>query len=119
MAKKRADQQPALIPAERIERSILLMRGQKVMLDRDLAELYSVETRVLVQAVKRNIKRFPADFMFQLSKPELENWRSHFVTSNPAAKMGPLGKSALILPVFCKATTANRASQQMAMRGFT
>jgi hypothetical protein len=88
MAKKRADQQPALIPAERIERSILLMRGQKVMLDRDLAELYGVETRVLVQAVKRNIKRFPADFMFQLSKPELENWRSHFVTSNPAAKMG-------------------------------
>ena len=77
-----------LIPAERIERAILLMRGQKVMLDRDLAELYRVETRALVQAVKRNLKRFPADFMFQLTKPELEQWRSHFVISNPAAKMG-------------------------------
>jgi hypothetical protein len=77
-----------VIPAERIERSILLLRGQKVMLDRDLAELYGVETRVLVQAVKRNLRRFPADFMFQLSKQELENWRSQFVMSNPNTKMG-------------------------------
>jgi DNA-binding PadR family transcriptional regulator len=52
------------------------------MLDRDLAELYKVETKVLNQAVKRNIKRFPSDFMFQLSKEEFENWRSQFVTSN-------------------------------------
>jgi hypothetical protein len=58
------------------------------MLDRDLAELYGVETRVLVQAVKRNLRRFPADFMFQLSKQELENWRSQFVMSNPNTKMG-------------------------------
>ena len=77
-----------MIPAERIERSILLLRGQKVMLDRDLAELYGVETRVLVQAVKRNLRRFPADFMFQLSKQELENWRSQSVISNPNTKMG-------------------------------
>ncbi len=78
----------ALIPAERIARSILLVRGEKVLLDRDLADLYQVETRVLIQSVKRNIRRFPADFMFQLSAKELERWRSQFVMSNPAAKMG-------------------------------
>jgi hypothetical protein len=53
-----------LIPMERIEQSIYLIRGEKVMLDQDLASLYGVETRVLVQAVKRNVERFPADFMF-------------------------------------------------------
>jgi hypothetical protein len=84
MTKKRST---ALVPAERIEKSILLLRGQKVMLDRDLAALYGVPTKVLVQAVKRNAKRFPEDFMFQLSKGELEKWRSQIVTSNPAAKM--------------------------------
>ena len=78
----------ALIPTERIERSILLIRGEKVLLDSGLAALYQVETRVLLQAVKRNIGRFPADFMFQLSVAELEEWRSQFVISNPAAKMG-------------------------------
>jgi hypothetical protein len=77
-----------LIPAERIERAILLIRGEEVLLDRDLAELYGVGTRVLVQAVKRNLRRFPADFMFQLSKEEFENWRSQFVMSNPGSKMG-------------------------------
>jgi hypothetical protein len=77
----------ALVPAEKIEGVILLIRGQKVMLDRDLASLYGVETRVLVQAVKRNLRRFPHDFMFQLSRDELEKWRSHFVISNPSAKM--------------------------------
>jgi hypothetical protein len=61
-----------LIPVERIENKILLMRGFKVMLDRDLAELYDVETRVLVQAVKRNKERFPDDFMFQLTRMETE-----------------------------------------------
>lgn len=59
-----------LIPAVRIERRILFLRGQKVMLDFDLAELYSVETRVLNQAVKRNLERFPEDFMFQLTWEE-------------------------------------------------
>lgn len=57
------------------------------MLDRDLAALYDVETKVLKQAVKRNIERFPKDFMFELTKEELENWRSQFVTSN-SEKMG-------------------------------
>ena len=77
-----------LIPTERIEKAILLIRGHRVMLDRDLAGLYDVPTRVLNQAVRRNQKRFPDDFMFQLSKEELENWRSQFVTSNSAARMG-------------------------------
>ena len=62
----------ALVPSERIERSILLIRGQKVMLSTHLAELYEVETRVLNQAVKRNISRFPEDFMFQLNTSEAE-----------------------------------------------
>ena len=78
----------SLIPAERIEKAILLIRGQKVMLDADLAMLYQVQTKALVQAVKRNLNRFPSDFMFQLSKEELENWRSQIVTSNPGARMG-------------------------------
>jgi hypothetical protein len=57
-----------LIPAERIENRIFLIRGQKVMLDRDLSELYGIPTRVLKQAVRRNRERFPEDFMFSLSK---------------------------------------------------
>lgn len=69
----------SLVPIERIEKAILLIRGQKVMLDTDLAELYGVETRVLVQAVRRNMDRFPDDFMFQLSKEEVDFLRSQFV----------------------------------------
>jgi len=78
----------SLIPTERIEHSILLIRGQRVMLDRELAALYGVPTKVLNQTVRRNISRFPDDFMFQLTDEEFENWRSQFVTSNSAAKMG-------------------------------
>jgi hypothetical protein len=70
----------AIIPADRIEQSILLIRKQKVMLDADLAALYGVETKVLVQAVKRNIERFPQDFMFQLNDEEASLLRSQFVT---------------------------------------
>lgn len=65
-----------LVPVERIEKAILLIRGQKVMLDADLATLYGVETKVLVQAVKRNIERFPEDFMFQLNREEFAILRS-------------------------------------------
>ncbi len=71
-----------LIPAARIEKSIYLIRGHKVMLDRDLAALYGVETRTLKQAVRRNSARFPDDFMFVLAAEEFVNWRSQFVTSN-------------------------------------
>ena len=62
-----------VIPVERIERAIYLIRGHKVMLDRDLAVLYGVETRVLNQAVTRNIRRFPSDFMFELTREEIRN----------------------------------------------
>ena len=65
----------AVIPRERIERHILLIRGEKVMLDADLADLYGVETGALVRAVKRNADRFPGDFMFQLSRSEFDNLR--------------------------------------------
>jgi hypothetical protein len=72
----------ALIPLEVIEQRILLIRGQKVMLSTDLAELYQVEARVLVQAVKRNIARFPQDFMFQLTEEEFSNLKSQIVISS-------------------------------------
>ena len=72
---------PAAVPTERIERAILLLRDHKVMLDADLATLYAVETRVLVQAVKRNLERFPQDFMFQLDAEEVEVLRSQSVIS--------------------------------------
>jgi hypothetical protein len=67
---KRTETQDAVIPSERIERAILLIRGQKVMLDADLATLYSVETGQLIRAVKRNVDRFPSDFAFQLTQKE-------------------------------------------------
>ena len=71
-----------LVPIERIASKIYLIRGMKVMLDRDLAELYDVETKILKRAVRRNIDRFPNDFMFELFKKEMEDWRCQFGTSN-------------------------------------
>jgi hypothetical protein len=79
----------SLVPAERIETAILLIRGQKVMVDRDLAELYGVETKVLKQAVNRNIDRFPPDFMFVLTREEFSNLRSQIVTSSSSQWGGP------------------------------
>ncbi|MGJ1267807.1 ORF6N domain-containing protein [Sphingobacterium spiritivorum] len=73
---------------------IYLIRGQRIILDRDLAQLYNVETRVLKQAVRRNIDRFPEDFMFEMSDTELKDWRSHFVISN-------LDKKGLRYSPFC------------------
>jgi len=83
----------SLIPAESLMNKILVIRNQKVILDRDLANLYNVETRVLKQAIKRNITRFPSDFMFILSKKEIENMvsqnvipsKSYFGGANPLA----------------------------------
>ncbi|TAJ89204.1 ORF6N domain-containing protein [bacterium] len=72
----------SLVPSERIENRIYFLRGQKVMFSTHLAELYEVEPRALVQAVKRNIERFPPDFMFQLSKTEFKNLKSQIVTSS-------------------------------------
>lgn len=73
------------INEETISTKIYIVRNQKVMIDRDLAELYDVETKVLKQAVKRNIGRFPKDFMFEMTGQELQNWRSQIVTSNSIA----------------------------------
>ncbi|HOP08411.1 MAG TPA: ORF6N domain-containing protein [candidate division Zixibacteria bacterium] len=78
-----------LIPAERIERSILVIRGQKVMLDMDLAELYGVTTKRLNEQVKRNIDRFPGDFMFQLTDAEFESLRSQIATTNLTKRRTP------------------------------
>ena len=69
------------IADEAIMNKIYLVRGQKVMIDRDLAELYQVETKVLKQAVRRNMRRFPKDFMFEMNPKEFKNWRSQNVTS--------------------------------------
>lgn len=71
-----------IIPDEIVMNQIYYIRGQKVMIDRDLAVLYNVETRILKQAVRRNITRFPDDFMFEMTKEEFQNWRSQIVISN-------------------------------------
>jgi phage regulator Rha-like protein len=83
-----------MIPDEISMNKIYLIRGKKVMLDRDLAELYVIETKVMKQAVRRNMKRFPSDFMFEMTNEELNNWRSQFVTSNSE-------KKGLRYPPFC------------------
>lgn len=70
----------SVVAAERIENSILLLRGCKVILDKDLADLYEVEVKQLKRQVRRNIDRFPADFMFELSQQEYESLRRHFGT---------------------------------------
>ncbi|MGI8495531.1 MAG: ORF6N domain-containing protein [Pyrinomonadaceae bacterium] len=78
---KKADE-TALVTIDIIERKIYVVRGQKIMIDSDLATLYGVETRRLNEQVKRNIARFPEDFMFQLTKDEFENLMSQFATSS-------------------------------------
>jgi hypothetical protein len=104
-----------VVPLERIANRIYLIRGEKVMLDHDLAELYGVQTKVLLQAVKRNIERFPDDFLFQFSKQELENWRSQIVTSNPTAKMGlrrpPYAFTELVVAMLSSVLGSKRAVQ--------
>lgn len=72
----------ALVDYEIVVSKIAIVRGQRVMFAQDLAELYAVETRVLMQAVQRNIDRFPSDFLFQLTNQEFTNLKSHFVTSS-------------------------------------
>lgn len=79
--------QNLIISEETISNKIYFIRNQKVMIDRDLAILYGIETKRLKEQVKRNISRFPEDFMFELTKEEFANWRSQFATSN-SDKMG-------------------------------
>jgi ORF6N domain len=76
-----------LISVENITKRIYHIRGYKVLLDRDIAELYEVETKRLKEQVRRNIERFPSDFMFELNKDEFANWRSQIAASN-SDKMG-------------------------------
>src|SRR5689334_24147703 len=100
-----------LISIEKIEKTIYLIRGEKVMLDRDLAELYQVQTKALNQAVSRNAERFPSDFMFQLSEKEVaELNRSQFVTgprSTAIRVRGPmllLNRASPCFRLFCAAS---------------
>ncbi len=86
---KNSDVSLSLIPEEKIANKVLLIRGAKVMLDQDLAELYRVETKVLNQAVSRNSDRFPEDFMFRLTREEFDNLRSQIVTSNWGGRRTP------------------------------
>ena len=72
----------SLLPVEQVQGKILLLRGEKVLLDSDLAVLYGVTTKRLNEQVKRNKERFPIDFMFQLGKEEFDNLKSHFATSS-------------------------------------
>ncbi|MDP3793908.1 MAG: ORF6N domain-containing protein [Candidatus Uhrbacteria bacterium] len=75
------DNHQLTLPSEIVENKILLIRGRRIMIDRDLASLYQVKTKSLNQAVRRNSKRFPGDFMFRLNREEFQIWRSQFVTS--------------------------------------
>ena len=88
-AKKKGKELVLAIPDERIEQGILLIRGQKVMLDEDLAQIYGVSTRQLNQQVTRNKDRFPEDFMFRLTKEEFEGLRSQFVISKRGGRRYP------------------------------
>jgi phage regulator Rha-like protein len=76
------------VPQEIVESKIFIFRDKKVMLDKDLAALYGVSVKSLKRQVRRNMDRFPTDFMFQLTQEELKNWRRQFGTSNSADKMG-------------------------------
>jgi hypothetical protein len=86
----------SLMPAERIEKHIFFLRGQKVMLSTDLAELYQVEPRVLTQAVKRNIERFPSDFMFQLTWEEVSFLISQSVILKGSVFSGSRSQSVIL-----------------------
>jgi hypothetical protein len=103
------------LAARPLEGLVHIIRGQRVMLDSDLASLYEVPTKVLNQSLRRNLERFPEDFAFQLSKDELEKWRSQVVTSNPQQRW-PSGALHTRLPkkgyqccrLCCEATAPSR-----------
>ena len=111
-----------LVPIELIASKIYLIRGIKVMLDRDLADLYGVETKRLKEQVRRNIERFPEDFMFELTKEEIQNLRSQFATSSwGGARYLPMAFSehgVLMLSSVLKSERAVQVNIQI-MRTFT
>lgn len=105
MKNKKLNLIPSVIPDEKILNGIIFIRGKKVMLDKELAELYQVETKTLNQAVKRNIERFPTDFMFQLTKKEFESLRFQFGaldTSNLIFQNGTLNLRSQIVTLSLK-----------------
>jgi len=111
-----------VIPIERITSKIYLIRGIKVMMDTDLAELYRVETKVLKQAVRRNIDRFPDDFMFELTRDEFDNLRSQFVTSSwGGARYLPMAFTEQGVAMLSSVLNSKRAIQVniQIMRAFT
>lgn len=111
------------VPAERILHSIQAVRGERVLLDTDLADLYEVETRVLVQAVKRNLQRFPADFMFQLSEREWAHLKSQSVISSSwgGRRTAPYAFTELGVAMLSSVLNSERAIQAniSIMRAFT
>lgn len=100
MADEKRGRRDAVVPLQRITRAILLIRGQKVMLDEDLADLYGVETKALNRAVRRNLDRFPEDFMFQLTAEEFANLRYQSGTSNVRSHAGTSGRGGRRYPPF-------------------
>jgi len=110
------------IPAERIEEAILLIRGEKVILDRTLAELYGVETKQLKRAVRRNVRRFPSDFMFELTKEEYESLRYQFGTLKRGehSKYLPLAFTEQGVAMLSSVLNSNRAIEVniLIMRAF-
>jgi hypothetical protein len=112
----------ALLPAERIERRVLLLRGEKVILDMHLAELYAVTTAALNQAVKRNPARFPADFMFEVTDQEIvQILKSQFVTSNEEKYLKSLVRSEILISqsVISKGAARGKGGRRKVMRAFT
>ena len=111
------------LPAERILHSIHVLRGERVLLDADLAALYEVETRVLVQAVKRNLQRFPGDFMFQLSETEWTDLKSQSVISSSwgGRRTAPYAFTELGVAMLSRVLNSERAIQVniSIMRAFT
>ena len=112
-----------VVPAERILHSIHVFRNERVLLDADLATLYSVETRVLVQAVKRNIQRFPSDFMFQLTEREWADLKSQSVIPSPwgGRRTAPYAFTELGVAMLSSVLNSERAIQAniLIMRAFT
>jgi hypothetical protein len=114
----------AFVPAERIESSILLVRGEKVMLDRDLAKLYGTTTKRLNEQVRRNVKRFPPDFMFELTDREVAALRSQDATSKQSGRGGrrylPLVFTEQGVAMLSSVLTSERAVEVniMIMRAF-
>jgi hypothetical protein len=110
----------ALVPRERIEQTILLIRGHRVMLDADLADLYGVETKAFNRAVTRNMERFPDDFMFRLTRKEYEDLRYHFGTSRWGGRryclMYSLSRVLQCYPAFCEANELSKSTLPLCER---